>query len=167
MTIISGGQTGADQGGLRAGRALGLPTGGWAPRGWRTEAGVAAWLKDYGLVEHASAEYPPRTKANVHRADATLLVGDPASAGSAYTLRCCVEARRPCLIVPFPLGARSAAEEAARVRAWLGARRPEVLNVAGNRESENPGIGAFTTALLTRALLAEPAGPAEPAQEAP
>jgi hypothetical protein len=40
--VISGGQTGADQGGLRATRACGIPTGGWAPRGWLTEAGPAA-----------------------------------------------------------------------------------------------------------------------------
>lgn len=37
--IISGGQTGADQGGLDAGKALGLKTGGLMPKGWRTEAG--------------------------------------------------------------------------------------------------------------------------------
>jgi hypothetical protein len=31
--LISGGQTGADQGGLRAARAAGIETGGWAPLG--------------------------------------------------------------------------------------------------------------------------------------
>lgn len=42
--IVSGGQTGADQAALRAARAAGLPTGGWAPRGWLTEEGPAPWL---------------------------------------------------------------------------------------------------------------------------
>lgn len=37
--IISGGQTGADQGGLRAGRLLHLETGGTAPHNWMTEQG--------------------------------------------------------------------------------------------------------------------------------
>ena len=37
--IISGGQTGADYGALLAAHALGLETGGWAPKGWRTEDG--------------------------------------------------------------------------------------------------------------------------------
>jgi hypothetical protein len=41
--VISGGQTGADQGGLRAARACGIPTGGWAPRGWLTEIAYTKW----------------------------------------------------------------------------------------------------------------------------
>jgi hypothetical protein len=49
--VISGGQTGADQGGLRAPRACAIPTGGWAPRGWLTEAGPAPCLEESGLVE--------------------------------------------------------------------------------------------------------------------
>ena len=46
-----GGQTGADQGGLRAARACGIPTGGWAPRGWQTEDGPCPALANFGLVE--------------------------------------------------------------------------------------------------------------------
>lgn len=37
--IVSGGQTGADQGGLEAAEELGIPTGGWAPAGYYTEQG--------------------------------------------------------------------------------------------------------------------------------
>ena len=47
--IISGGQTGVDQAALRAAKACGIPTGGWAPKGWRTEDGPAPWLADLGL----------------------------------------------------------------------------------------------------------------------
>jgi hypothetical protein len=36
--VVSGDQTGADQGGLRAARAAGIPTGGWAPKGWLVES---------------------------------------------------------------------------------------------------------------------------------
>ena len=49
LTVISGGQTGVDQAALRAARSCGIPTGGWAPRGWLTEDGPAPWLADYGL----------------------------------------------------------------------------------------------------------------------
>ena len=35
--IISGGQTGADMGGLLAAKDLGIRTGGWMPKGWLTE----------------------------------------------------------------------------------------------------------------------------------
>jgi len=38
--VISGGQTGADRGGLIAAKELGIPTGGTAPLGYKTEAGM-------------------------------------------------------------------------------------------------------------------------------
>ncbi|MFZ8324119.1 YpsA SLOG family protein, partial [Staphylococcus aureus] len=37
--VISGGQTGADQAGLRAGKAAGLETGGMVPKGCLTDDG--------------------------------------------------------------------------------------------------------------------------------
>ncbi|MFH7326653.1 YpsA SLOG family protein [Desulfurivibrio sp. C05AmB] len=37
--IISGGQTGADQAGLDVAIKLGIPHGGWIPKGRMTEAG--------------------------------------------------------------------------------------------------------------------------------
>jgi hypothetical protein len=54
--VITGGHTGADQAGLRAARACGIPTGGWVPRGWLTEAGPAPWLADWGLIECQEGE---------------------------------------------------------------------------------------------------------------
>lgn len=36
--VVSGGQTGADQGGLRAARVDGIPNGGWAPLGLLVES---------------------------------------------------------------------------------------------------------------------------------
>jgi hypothetical protein len=55
--VISGGQTGVDQAGLRAARAAGIATGGFAPKGWLIESEdgrhnvPAPWLAEYGLVE--------------------------------------------------------------------------------------------------------------------
>ena len=64
--IISGGYTGIDQLGLEVVHALGIPTGGIAPKGYLTENGPNLLLRDrYGLTEHASAKYPPR--ANVEQ----------------------------------------------------------------------------------------------------
>ena len=54
LQIVSGGQTGADQGGLEAALALGIPVGGWAPKGWLTENGPDPTLESkYGMKEHA------------------------------------------------------------------------------------------------------------------
>jgi len=47
--LVSGGQTGADQGALRAARAAGIPAGGWAPAGWLIEDGRAPWIAEAGV----------------------------------------------------------------------------------------------------------------------
>jgi hypothetical protein len=57
--VLSGGQSGVDQAALRAARACGLDTGGWAPAGWMTEVGPASWLADYGLVECPEPGFRP------------------------------------------------------------------------------------------------------------
>jgi Circularly permutated YpsA SLOG family len=49
--IATGGQEETDQGALRAARAAGIAIGGFAPKGWATEAGAAPWLAEFGLVE--------------------------------------------------------------------------------------------------------------------
>ena len=59
--VVSGGQTGADQAGLRAAAKAGIDTGGWACKGWLTEKGPASWLADYGLAECPVPDYPART----------------------------------------------------------------------------------------------------------
>jgi hypothetical protein len=38
--VVSGGQTGADRGGLEASQRCGVPTGGWVPHGRRAEDGA-------------------------------------------------------------------------------------------------------------------------------
>src|SRR5579859_2286861 len=96
VKIISGGQTGADHAGLSAGELLGLKTGGWMPHGFKRDTGPNPFLAErYDLKEHESAAYPPRTKANVEAADATLLFGDPNSPGCQLTRRLCNELKKP------------------------------------------------------------------------
>ncbi len=83
LKIVTGGQTGADQAGWRAARSLGLPTGGWMPRGFETEAGPCpAFVREYG-------GYRERTQANTLDSDATVWFGNPSSPGGKTTLRAC------------------------------------------------------------------------------
>lgn len=134
--VISGGQTGADQGGLAGAEDLGFKTGGWAPRGWRTEKGsMESLLKRYGLVEAASSDYPTRTKKNAKEADGTLWVGNVGSPGYACTKKACT---KPWIENPT----RQSLLE------WVEAHKIGILNVAGNRESTNPGIYQKTRILI-------------------
>ena len=85
--IISGGQTGADRAGLAAAALLGLETGGTAPQGYRTMEGSDFDLRDtFGLKEHWSSAYPPRTECNVKDSDGTIRIArDFDSAGERLT----------------------------------------------------------------------------------
>jgi hypothetical protein len=101
--IISGGQTGADQGGLYAGQMLDIPTGGIACKGWLTEDGAQEeLLKGFGLSEHSMMGYNLRTIANVIWADGTVIFGRLNSPGSSLTMNLCVQSRRPCLHLDVP-----------------------------------------------------------------
>ena len=70
--IISGGQTGADRAALDAAMRLGIPHGGWLPKGRLAEDGC---LPDhYQLEEMPTDSYRERTRKNVQASDGTLLV---------------------------------------------------------------------------------------------
>lgn len=145
-TIISGGQTGADQGALLAARELGIATAGTAPRGWLTDDGPQrTLLQDFGLKECTERGYPARTKANVLKSDGTLIVGPCRSGGSALTRKFANDYDKPLFHVAFTTVKDVQVEE---FRYWLKRFRIGILNVAGNRESQSPGIGGFTTAFL-------------------
>lgn len=155
--VISGGQTGGDQGGLGAALALGIPTGGWAPRGWRTQAGAAPWLAQLGLVEDSSAAYPPRTLKNVLHSDGTLFFGDATSPGGRLTLKYCREQGKPCMAVLWPdlpqtAAGKRAVDMIAPFQRWLIKNNIRTLNVAGNREESSPGIYRAVGAFLILAL---------------
>jgi hypothetical protein len=150
--IVSGGQTGVDRAALDVALALGIPCGGWAPRGRRAEDGRIPGR--YPLSECASSAYEVRTRLNVRDSDATLILarGKP-SGGTLLTRNLARELARPCLVVDL-----DRPPEPAAIGRWLQDHGVKVLNVAGPRESSARGIGEEATALL-RAVLAED-GPA-------
>jgi hypothetical protein len=103
--LISGGQAGADRAGLDAAKALGIPTGGTAPKGWRIclpdgSDGSDPSLAELGLVEHALREYPPRTRQNVADSDGTVWFGYVDSPGGKLTVRTCRKLKKPYLVEP-------------------------------------------------------------------
>lgn len=149
--IISGGQTGADQGGLEAGKILGIETGGWTPLGWRTENGPMPNLgSDFGLKEHSDRAYPPRTAANVRDSDGTVIFGDITEPGSSLTVGLCKNADKHFFVVDRLNN--PSVEVQAIFLIWLDQFNIQVLNVAGNRESKNPGIQRKVREFLVQAL---------------
>ncbi len=95
--VISGGQTGADMGGLLAATRAGIPTGGWAPKGWLRETPnghgeeQGDWLARFGLKECPESGYPARRTRNVKDCDAILLFGKNTSKGSIGLIRDCIK----------------------------------------------------------------------------
>jgi hypothetical protein len=154
--VITGGQTGADQAGWRAARKAGIPCGGCMPKGFLTEDGPRPEFAElYGAREMPTADYPARTNANVHMADATILFGSPRTPGSRLLLR--LEAirrslwpdRPPVFEVPSPwVPGDFNSPQPNDAAWWIDRHRIKVLNVAGNRESSAPGIGAWAEAFL-------------------
>lgn len=145
--IVSGAQTGADRGALEAAKACGVETGGWAPKGWWTEAGQDPGLAVFGLRQCKTPGYLARTEANIQDSDGTLIIaGNGASTGTAATIRECRRLGKPILINP-----RSSAE----VLRWARENEIRTLNVAGNRESVCPGIQKRAFDLLVEVLVEE------------
>jgi hypothetical protein len=139
--VISGGQTGADTGGLKAAVKAGIKTGGAAPEGYLTEDGANPELGSvYGLYESTSDQYPIRTKENVFKSDGTLIFSKGNTPGSALTKKTCEKVGKPFLwLNPFANGNEKPISDFIRtVKAKNG--RAIVLNIAGNRESKSSGI---------------------------
>ena len=146
--IISGAQTGADQGGLEAAAFLGIPTGGKMPLGFKTEDGYhPEFAEMYNVEELATGEYAPRTRYNVVDSDATVIFGRVTSPGSKTTRKMCNESNKPCLVV------EEFSEFYYRLFGeFLQMYDVETLNVAGNRESKNPGLQKKVYEFLISAL---------------
>jgi len=144
--IVSGGQTGVDRAALDVAALLAIPSGGWCPRGRRAEDGRIP--DHYPLEETPSAGYPQRTEWNVRDAHATLILtrGRPRG-GTALTRWLAQKLGRSCRVVDL-----TRPQDEAPIRAWLASHPIRILNVAGPRESEAPGIHDEAVAFLRRVL---------------
>jgi hypothetical protein len=147
VKVVSGGQTGVDRAALEAARTLGVPIGGWCPAGgWAEDLTEPPGVRELfpELRETPSSDPSQRTEWNVRDSDATLVLtrGGVRSPGTSATIDVAARLERPHLVVDVG--------EPALVEGWLRQLgRGLVLNVAGPRESQAPGIGRDVRAMLT------------------
>ncbi|MGI9525468.1 MAG: putative molybdenum carrier protein [Hyphomicrobiaceae bacterium] len=141
--IVSGGQTGVDRAALDAAVEMSLEYGGWCPLG--------GWAEDLPNPPGLLAHYPRlretrdsrpalRTRWNIRDSDATMILfasqGIGCSAGTVFTQEQAQHYCKPA--IALEVGDYSSLDLA---RVWLATLIPNtVLNVAGPRESEAPGI---------------------------
>jgi hypothetical protein len=150
LTIVSGGQTGADRAALDFAIAAGLPHEGWCPQGRLAEDGPLASC--YGLRETDTDRYAELTRLNVRDSDGTLVVTltPELTGGTKLTFEIAAELGRPrlhlCASEAGPL------EAAVSLRQFIAEHRIARLNVAGPRASQEPQIGAYVDAVLRSAL---------------
>ena len=147
--IISGGQTGADQAGALASRR-----GIWRrhrrrmPNGFLTEEGVRPeFAVQFHAVEMPTDSHPDRTEQNVQDSDGTVWFGETTTSGAQETVGACQRLGKPCLPV-YP----GASFEPAQVATWIRENAVKTLNVAGNRESLEVGIGDRVERFLAQVL---------------
>jgi hypothetical protein len=150
--LVSGGQTGVDRTALDVALELGIPCGGWCPKGRKAEDGPID--ARYLLTETPSASYSQRTRWNVRDADATLILswGEPTT-GTLLTVNACRAAGKQHRVIDLAAEA-NLAEAARSAREWVKANAGgAVLNVAGPRASKHPRVYETARSFL-RAVLA-------------
>lgn len=142
--IVSGGQTGVDRAALNVAIAAAIPCGGWCPLGRRAEDGPLPL--HYPLKETDSPQYDVRTRLNVREADGTLIITrGPLRGGTALTVDVARRMARPVHVIDLRESGR---QHVAETMHWLQQQRVRTLNVAGPRESQQPGIYSEAQALL-------------------
>ena len=148
--IVSGGQTGVDRAALDWALASGVPCGGWCPLGrWAEDGPIDV---RYPLRETPGADPAQRTEWNIRDSDGTLIVtlARRMSGGTLLTAGLARRLARPLL--HLAKADSPAAEQAESLRQFIGQHEIRVLNVAGPRESGEPGVGEFAAGLLEDAL---------------
>jgi len=149
VKIVSGGQTGVDRAALDFAIENGIEHGGWCPQGRLAEDGTIP--KRYRLNEIPNPSYSERTERNVLESDGTLIIarGLPLSEGTLFTQDCARKHGKPCVVVLESDGVEKASRTAAQ---FLKEHKISVLNIAGPRESQAPGLSGFVREVLSRSV---------------
>ena len=148
ITIISGGQSGVDQAALDFALNNGIPCGGWCPKGRLAEDGIIP--DNYPLKETTTSEYKERTRLNVRDSDGTLILyKDKIDKGTMLTHKLALEMNKPVLTIKLPVDLDF---NKAKLSKWITNNNISFLNIAGLRESSNPGINKLVYSFMLKLL---------------
>ncbi len=110
--------------------------------------------KKYLLVETATSEYSERTKLNIKDYDGTLIILPSKEIeitdGTILTIKEVEKTNKPHLIIYL-----SEKPRVVLISKWITTNNISTLNIAGPRESQNPGIYSKSYLFLEKIFLAE------------
>lgn len=149
--LISGGQTGADIAALDVALKHDFPHGGWCPKGRRSEAGPIP--ARYNVFETPSSSYLQRTERNVRDSDGTVVftLAAKVTGGSLRTIEFARKHGKPCIHIGSQGGLFD--DPAQLLRKFVAQHGIKRLNVAGTRESKEPGIHEWVMQVLEDAFF--------------
>ena len=131
----------------------GIKHGGWCPLGRKAEDKIIPFK--YSLKETITPMYPARTRMNIRDSDATIIFSsDINSKGSLLTTKFCIELKKPYYIVLLDKNEKKLIKDSnlkttcQKLTAWLNKIKPEIINIAGTRESHCFGIQKKVQAIL-------------------
>ena len=151
LFIVTGGQTGVDRAALDTALALFLPVRGWCPQGRLAEDGRISSI--YPLQETNSEDVAVRTEWNVRDSNGTLILAfSELAGGTLLTKQLANQYHRPSLVInALTFNPKDEIE----FDRWIKANQIRILNIAGPRESSNPGV-IYTHAYKILHQLLEP-----------
>lgn len=100
------------------------------------------FLKQFGVMEDQSSDYPPRTIKNVQNSDGTVWFGNVNTPGGKLTIGTARREGKALIVNPDP----------DELRQWIISQNIVTLNVAGDREENDPGIRERVETILIAAF---------------
>ena len=146
--LVSGGQTGADIAALDVALHYNFQHGGWCLNGRLSLDGPIP--AKYLLKETPSAGYPQRTEWNVRDSDGTVVFtfSNVPTGGSLKTIGFTKKHGKPCLHL-----SKGCYDAEVRLQKFVDEHKIKTLNVAGSRESKDPGIYEWVKRVLAGAFF--------------
>ena len=151
--LISGGQTGADIAALDVALRFDFPHGGWCPKGRKSLEGPIP--ARYNLLETPSDGYLQRTEWNVRDSDGTVVftMAADVTGGSLRTIGFAKKHKKPCLHISQRPGVLGYADRSVLLQEFVCEHGILRLNIAGSRESKEPGIHQWVMQVIEGAFF--------------